>query len=49
MKGLENISYKGRLKELGLFSVGKRRRREELAALFQYLKGYYSESEAGLL
>ena len=49
MKGWENQPCEERLRELGLFNVGKRRRREELAALFQYLKGYYSESEAGLL
>ena len=48
IRGLEHLFYEDRLREVGLFSLEKRRLQGHLTAALQYLKGAYNKAREGL-
>lgn len=48
IKGLENLSYRGKLKELNLFCIPKRKLRNDLILVYNYLSVEQTEESANL-
>jgi len=48
MKGLEHLTYKERLRELGLFSMAKKRLRGDHISISKYTKGRCKQDEGRL-